>query len=171
MDKKSDSSFILWLLFLFSFTNSSAGASPQIERLAGVYKFQTEALNWKERGRSSKNIENILEIVPYGNDQIYFRIRAESPTDGKICGIWAVAAEAQSGFLSHYSEDGKEFEISLAVSNEKLTFSWGAEKPVYAANCPSIKFPISKRKKIRYMHKILESRQYKEAINKVKKLK
>jgi hypothetical protein len=150
-------------LILFSCANLAFPLPA--EEIPGAYRFQTKS---RVPDRPTPNIENILEIIPYKGDNIYFRMTLENEL-GRVCGLWGIARKKGDSFVFEYQseyEKGKTFPVSIVLASDKITVAHDVNAAdIYLNNyCPEAAFPRSSRRKITYMKKILNSRQYLEAV-------
>lgn len=156
----------LMLIFLFEKAGFSSESfkSSNSSSLFGVYKFKEEAINWKDRGRENDIIEQILEIVPYQKDRIYFRFSYEDPLRPKLYGFWGIAVMNSNGFIYKYLEDNKVYTFQISKQGSDVELRWVGEIPSFYEWHPVITFPYAKQRPIKYLNKIFQSRQYKEAV-------
>lgn len=149
------------LVLLLSATISFA-ADPN--SIAGVYKYQFK--NGTVDGGKYQS-ENILEIVPYGADAIYFRTSLDF-YNGHVCGLSGIAHPADQGFIFEEKEDHCEF--TLQVDDDgKITFH-DKDMQCKQSSCgmrgayEGITFKPSQKRPIRYMARLKQSREYRAAV-------
>ncbi len=156
---------------------NSATASQIIKKIEGVYKERFEnALVSGEKYQS----EDIIEIVPYSSDSIYFRISLQF-YNGHSCGIYGIAKYNENAFIYKSGDEQTEQRIcTLKISadenalriTDRLTPTSASTCSAYCGARGSLgKYDVSldNKRKIRYMPIILKSRQYTEAVDEHKK--
>ncbi|MBR7747082.1 hypothetical protein [Undibacterium baiyunense] len=156
---------------------NTATSSQVIKKIEGVYKERFEnALVSGEKYQS----EDIIEIVPYSADSIYFRISLQF-YNGHSCGIYGIAKYSENTFIYRSGDEQTEQRIcTLKISadekalriTDRLTQTSASTCSAYCGARGSLgKYDVSldKKRKIRYMPIILKSRQYTEAVDEHKK--
>ncbi|MEA2165577.1 MAG: hypothetical protein QOK37_3704 [Thermoanaerobaculia bacterium] len=142
-------------------------AAFAIKRIEGVYKtrFANSTVH-QEKFES----ENILEIVSYTSDKIYFRVHLEF-YNAHLCDLQGIALY-EDGLFVFRSSDGPETEsCTLAIhpgrngvtledvgGNCKVA-SCGARGGYQGAG-----FPMSSRRAIRYLKRLRASKEYTETV-------
>lgn len=162
---------------------STAAAVKNIE---GVYKerFMNAIITpGKQAGEQDTfyQAENILEIVPHDEAHIYFRVRLHY-YNGHTCSLYGMARHEGDSFVFRSPEDaldgGERCTLSITRSGDAITLN-DRVSPISGATCKSecgargslsnISIPMKARRPIRYMERILNSRQYKHAVEQLAK--
>jgi hypothetical protein len=142
-------------------------AAAAIKRLEGVYKTRFANSTVHDEKFIS---EDILEIVPYDADKIYFRLHLEF-FNAHLCDIFGIAPFEDGSFVFHgpasVSEEPCKLTISAVGKSISIdddggncrSYSCGARGGYHDAG-----FPISSRREIRYLKVLKASREYAEAI-------
>jgi len=150
-----------------------AKAAEAIKRIEGVYK--TRFANSTVHDEKFLS-EDILEIVSYDTDKIYFRLHLEF-FNAHICDLFGIATYEEGSFVFHgpagVSEEPCKLAISIADRSIKLDdaggncrqYSCGARGGYSGAG-----FPLSSRREIRYLKLVKASREYAEAITEFEEL-
>lgn len=153
---------------------NTQSASSKIKSIEGVYKYRF--VNEYADGEKYES-EDIVEIVGYSPDAIYFRVELKF-ANAHSCGIYGIAKYSEGSFIykeKHgaisgsactvkISADAKELKITDAIDeNSASTCSYhcGAR-----GSLGNYKIDIKKKRKIRYLPIIFESNQYKAAVDK-----
>ncbi|MEA2235507.1 MAG: hypothetical protein QOC81_231 [Thermoanaerobaculia bacterium] len=144
-----------------------ARAAAAIKRIEGVYK--TRFVNSTVREEKFLS-EDVLEIVPYAADKIYFRLHLEF-FNGHTCDLFGIATYEDGSFVFHgpagVSDEPCKLAISIAGRRIKLNdiggncrqYSCGVRGGYSGAG-----FPLTSRREIRYLKLIEASREFAEAI-------
>lgn len=151
-------SLILCLALLLGATGSLA-ADPR--SLAGVYKYQFD--NGTIDGDEYRS-ENILELVPHGHRALYFRTELDF-YNGHRCSLYGIAHPVKEGF--EFREDSCRF--ILKPRNGNITFEdvEGECRNEYCGargGFSGVEFTAAQKRPIRYMKRLLRSREYRAAI-------
>jgi hypothetical protein len=137
-----------------------------IDDIAGVYKHQ-----FKEGMVDGPDYmaEDVLEIVKLSSSQAYIRTRLMF-YNGHICAIYGIAKVDGDALVYRASQDGGEkCVLTLRRAGDRIVFSDNdlACKRVYCGSRGEFdakEFAVSNRRPIRYMKRLLASREYGEAI-------
>jgi hypothetical protein len=152
---------------------NSATASQIIKKIEGVYKNRFE--NGLVSGEKYQS-EDIIEIMPYSTDSIYFRISLQF-YNGHSCGIYGIAKYRDNAFIY---KSGDEQTCTLKISSDenalritdRLTPTSVSTCSAYCGARGSLSnydIGVAKKRKIRYEAIILKSKQYTEAVEENKK--
>jgi hypothetical protein len=139
-----------------------------LQRLSGVYKRRHKYSDWA----GPREIENILELVPVSRDAAY--IRAELyPASRDSCGVAGIFAFRNiGGFVLQDDAKAGACLLTVSVKDGALSFS----DPT--GNCQTFcahhgswdeTFDLKLRREIRYMPRLLVSREYQGAITRYEK--
>ena len=158
----------------------SAGSSHErelssldvIENIEGVYKHRfTNSLVTGEKYQS----EDIVEIVRYSSDAIYFRVKLAF-YNGHGCGIYGIAKYSEGAFVykDSFSSDPKEICTLKVIPGQKVLSITDTVDENVQSTCSrycgargsltDYEIEMEKKRKIRYMPIILKSVQYLEAV-------
>ena len=138
------------------------GATPlSLDGIAGVYKFTDHG-----NGRDGEyRHENVLEIVKTSRNQAY--IRAHLAFDeGRLCGVWGVATvEGDALVYRPRRIAGGPCVLTLKKIGNHIVFGDAGDlcqMNFCGANTrlEGIGFALSSRQPLRYMKRLLASRQY-----------
>jgi hypothetical protein len=153
-------SFRLLRLILLTSLLSTSSPAVSNDSIEGVYKE-----NGGTRPREDSNIENILEIVKYSDHGYYFRLHSELATTGCICDLWGIAQKRGKSFVW----TGKEHDgchLSLTPTRESILLKREMGPCCDHCSGPVIPdFRRTHRRPIRYLDKLRNSRQFKEAVS------
>ena len=143
-------------------------ANVNIDVLAGVYKktFQNGNI---DGGKYQS--EDILEIVKISPTTAYVRTHLEF-FNGHVCNIWGVAKVEGDGLVYHRetNSQGKPCLLSMKVQAGKVTLD-DKDGACAIGTCGNrgmyngTAFELKKRRAIRYMSVLMNSDQYKDAID------
>ena len=147
---------------------ASIGGRPDLDRLAGVYKHRA-APGFNQRSRDAG--EDILEIVKLTDRTAYFRVHTE---DGEhICAIHGVA-ELTPDSLTYKSvhSDPSPCTLKLRSSRDGVVLDdvgsscsrWNCGAGADLGTGDRVNFRFSEKRQIRYMPRLLQSREYAEAM-------
>jgi hypothetical protein len=153
-------------------SGSVKGVSPTVpldfSKLTGMYRYSFK--NGFAGGNKDEEYmaTNILELVPYDKDSMYFRAKL-SFFNGHTCGISGIA-ERDGARLTYYdTTDGNGCVLHVVPTLTSITLddptgqcrmmSCGARGGYGSEN-----FSPKRRKKITYMSKLLNSPQYQDAV-------
>ena len=141
-------------------------AATAIKRIEGVYKHRFANSTVQDEHFQS---EDILEIVPYGSDKIYFRILLEF-YNGHTCDLLGIAKYEDGAFV--YRGPAGDTDIcvlAIRTGRKDVTLddvggnckkaSCGARGGYQGAG-----FPLSSRRAIRYMARLRASKEYANAV-------
>lgn len=146
------------------------GFAADSDSIFGVYK--NSFLNRDAGGRSFKS-EDILELVKVTDRTAYFRIHLEF-YNGHICAMAGVA-ERHGNDLTYRSSDtdshGNHCVLEIKRSDKALELDEGTSlSTCQELNCgvngsfKGTSFDLSRRRDIRYMARLLKSREYADAL-------
>lgn len=147
-------------------TAALAGASLSIASIAGVYKnhFRNGTVDGGEYLS-----ENVLEIVELSPTQAYLRAHMEF-YNGHLCAFWGVARLEGDALVYRPSwNNDKPCVLSLRRKGDSVLMG-DPEDACWANFCgmrgrlEGARFALSSRRPIRYMKRLLASREYGEAI-------
>jgi len=143
-------------------------ANVNIDVLAGVYKktFQNGNI---DGGKYQS--EDILEIVKISPTTAYVRTHLEF-FNGHVCNIWGVAKVEGDGLVYHRetNSQGKPCLLSVKVQAGKVTLD-DKDGACAIGTCGNrgmyngTAFELKKRRVIRYMDVLVNSDQYKDAVD------
>jgi hypothetical protein len=143
-------------------------ANVNIDVLAGVYKktFQNGNI---DGGKYQS--EDILEIVKISPTTAYVRTHLEF-FNGHVCNIWGVAKVEGDGLVYHRetNSQGKPCLLSMKVQAGKVTLD-DKDGACAIGTCGNrgmyngTAFELKKRRVIRYMDVLVNSDQYKDAVD------
>ena len=149
----------------------AASSMPlQLSGIAGVYKTQHHINVVMGTGEPDEDVavEDILEIVPTDSSHAYLRTHLVFE-NGHICGVWGIAT-LEDGALVYRPHDNVEGPCTLRLTQEgsQIVFhdADGACKIDYCGARGTLDgpaFPLSARRPIRYMKRLLASPQYSQA--------
>jgi hypothetical protein len=144
-------------------SKTTASAAETIKRIEGVYKNRFANSTVQDEHFES---EDILEIVSYSANAIYFRVHLEF-YNGHTCDLYGVAAYENSGFVFHGTSDVSDAICNLTIRAEGgnvtlddvgsncRTYSCGARGGYH-----DVSFPIKSRREIKYMKRLKASHEY-----------
>jgi hypothetical protein len=143
-------------------------ANVNIDALAGVYKKSFQ--NGNIDGGKYRS-EDILEIVKISPTTAYVRTHLEF-FNGHVCSIWGVAKVEGDGLVYHgeINSQGKPCLLSVKVQAGKVTLD-DKDGACAIGTCGNrgmyngTAFELKKRRAIRYMSVLMNSDQYKDAID------
>ncbi len=143
-------------------------ANVNIDVLAGVYKktFQNGNI---DGGKYQS--EDILEIVKISPTTAYVRTHLEF-FNGHVCNIWGVAKVEGDGLVYHSetNSQGKQCLLSVKLQGGKVTLD-DKDGACAIGTCGNrgmyngTAFELKKRRVIRYMDVLVNSDQYKDAVD------
>lgn len=150
--------------------------SDFINRIAGVYKY-TSKINFYEGPNADPQytqpeLENILEIVPYNKEAVYFRIHTYFD-NAHVCSLYGIANALDKTTLRYESKGSyDQCVLNIKFSGNKIVFS-DPNSSCREMSCGARggydrddRFQMKQKLKIRYMKLLLNSREYKEAVAK-----
>jgi hypothetical protein len=171
------------LLFLLALPAAASAPSPAkaMHELAGVYKHRftngritpgKQPMEADEHYRA----EDIVEIVPHDATHIYIRARFEF-YNGHLCAISGMARQEENAFVFHdpepSSDGGPPCTLRISKSKQSLRLT-DRPYPGGAASCRAycgvrgslsdVAVEMKSRRPIRYLNRIVQSRQYRKAI-------
>jgi hypothetical protein len=148
---------------------ATAGAAEvNIDNLAGVYK---KAFKNSNIGGDTYTSEDILEIVKVTPKAAYVRAHFEF-FNGHVCNIWGMA-KVEGGALVYRGDtnaQGKPCVLSVKTANGKIMLG-DLEGACAIATCGArgmyngASFALKARRPIRYMDVLLDSDEYKDAVD------
>jgi hypothetical protein len=149
-------------------TTAFAAARLDIDSIAGVYKQRFE--NGLVTGETYES-ENVVEVVKVSPTAAYVRADLEF-YNGHQCAIRGIAKLEGDALVYRPTERIEGFgpcELSLSVKDGKLAFGDkdGACRSYYCGargGFDGIAFPLASRRTIRYMPRLLASREYAAAM-------
>ena len=148
-------------------TVALAADALSVDSIAGVYKV-SHTLTAVDA--PSYTAEDVLEIVKVSPQRAYIRTRLYF-TNGHQCSLLGVA-NLRGNMLTYSTRDdptGDVCELSLRVENGRVVFH-DKDNKCMQHNCgmrgsfEGIGFPLSSRREIRYLPRLLASREYKGAL-------
>jgi hypothetical protein len=144
----------------------AAASHLDLRKLAGVYKTRfPDALVTGEKYQG----EDILEIVPISGSKAYIRVHIDA-YNGHICDISGLARSENGALVLRGDADPPPCELTIAPEGQSLLLSDpnGACRMAYCGargGFDGEKFDLSGRRPIRYMKRLVASRQYREALS------
>jgi hypothetical protein len=152
---------------------SSKEEAVDLRKVTGVYRIPVKIETVDD---GSIAAEDILEIVQYSKASAYIRSRLHF-YNGHVCNVWGIA-EASGSSLVYRSQDDDNSSCQLTVTPDKNRIV--LDDPT--GNCrvtrcgarggfSSASFSMSRRRNIKYMDRILQSSQYREAVEEYARLK
>jgi hypothetical protein len=146
-------------------------AGLDIDKVTGVYK---KAFRNGDTSGEKYTSENILEIVKLSPTTAYFRVHLEF-FNGHLCEESGVARVKDRALVYHgeVNTEGKQCVLSFQLVKGKMTLGdeGGACR---AGTCGArggydfVEFDMKRRRSIRYMKRLLNSEEYKAAIEEFK---
>jgi hypothetical protein len=170
------------LAFGFFFSTAAASAdsasSQLIAQMQGVYKhrFANAAIAGPGKPDESYQSEDIVEIVRYDDERIYFRAELEF-YNGHSCSISGIAKYEQGHFIYHDKQAPMPGEppctmsISTSGGQLNLTDRVNDSASCHPGHCGArgslsdYKIATSAKRKIRYMDRLKASNEYKQAVD------
>ncbi len=147
---------------------ASIGGRPDLDRLAGVYKHRAAPGLSQKTGRAGADI---LEIVKLSEQTAYMRVHTE---DGEhICGFHGVADMTQDALVyTGVRNDGSSCTLKLRSSRDGVVLDdvggscsrWNCGVGAGLGTGDRVKFKFAEKRPIRYTPRILQSREYAEAV-------
>ena len=146
---------------------TSKNAVATIKRIEGVYKTRFANSTVHDEHFTS---ENILEIVPYDGDKIYFRVHLEF-YNAHLCDLVGIAVYEGGKFVFRIPNDVLADSCELAISQAGgdivledvggncKTYSCGARGGFQGSG-----FPMKARREIKYMKLLKASHEYADAV-------
>lgn len=144
------------------------GGRPDLDRLAGVYKHRA-APGFDQKAGSAG--EDILEIVKLSDQRAYIRIHTE---DGEhICGFHGVADLASDALVyTSVRDEGSPCTLKLRSSRDGIVLDdvgggcsrWNCGAGADLGTGDRVNFKVGEKREIRYLQRILQSREYAEAV-------
>lgn len=169
------------MLLALPAAGSELAAAKAMNEIAGVYKHRfTNALitPGKQAMEADEHYqaEDIVEIVPYDATHIYLRARFEF-YNGHLCAISGMARYEDNAFVLHDPEPaydaGPPCTLTISKSKHALLIT-DRPHPGDAASCraycgvrgslSAVAVEMKSRRPIRYLNRIVQSRQYRKAI-------
>jgi hypothetical protein len=161
---------LLPLLALVVLPSMASAAAPDLDQAAGVYKHRFA--NGDVQGDKYTS-EDVFELVKLSPKTAYFRIHSEF-FNGHICDLWGVAdlmpdALTYFGPLD-YDKQPCVLKFTASAKGLKVDDVNGACR---AMNCGErggfssggdVSYPFAARRPIRYMPRLLASKEYKQAV-------
>lgn len=154
---------LLMLSVLVAAPAQATEPDPALAAIAGVYKHRFQ--NGTVQGDKYES-ENILEIVPTGPDQAYFRTHLEY-FNGHSCDLYGIA-DWHDGAL-HFQDkpqgDYPACRLRLEVKDGNIVFVDDPDAPCRNDYCGArgsfdLDFKASEKRRIRYMDRLLASEEY-----------
>jgi hypothetical protein len=158
-------------------------ALQAMERITGVYKhrFMSGVIVPGTDKDEPYQAEDVIEIVPYDHEHVYVRVHLDF-YNGHSCGIYGMARFEDGVFVYRSSmpplEDNPACTLKVGEKDGALTLT-DRPFPDSARTCEaycgarrSLNYEIGmdKRRPIRYLERLIASRQYKEAIDELHRL-
>lgn len=165
----------LVLLGLMAVASPARGAeqvaSRDVAALEGAYRVRFS--NASASGQRYVS-ENVLEIVPHDARSAYVRVRLEF-FNGHTCTLWGIArvAEGKLVYQQQGSRDEGACQVEVMLKGGDVVLD-DVLAPDGAHTCRSHcgargsmsgKWPYATRRPIRYMKRLLESREYRAAVD------
>jgi hypothetical protein len=141
-------------------------AAETIKRIEGVYKNRFANSTVQDEHFQS---EDILEIVSYSANAIYFRVHLEF-YNGHTCDLSGIAAYENGSFVFHGTSDVSDAICKLTIKADSgnvtlddvggncRTYSCGARGGYH-----DVSFPIKSRRVIKYLKRLTASHEYADA--------
>jgi hypothetical protein len=187
---KSTSSAIVFCALAFVLSGAAAQATSQssqdlMQRIAGVYKQRfTSATITPGKAPGEADVpypaEDVVEILPFDENHVYVRVHLDF-YNGHTCGISGIARYEGDAFVYHDPApplDGyPQCAFKVGLEKGKLSIT-DRQTPDGLSSCSQYcgvrgslthSFGIDKRRTIRYVDRIKNSRQYKRAIEDLNK--
>ncbi|NML60235.1 hypothetical protein HHL21_03870 [Massilia sp. RP-1-19] len=173
--------FLVLMAFAVHAAAADTSPAPAMKNIQGVYKerFMNGHIGpGDQTGKKDTFIpaENILEIVRYNDEHIYFRVRRHY-YNGPICSLYGMARHEGASFVFRDPEEGFEGRerctLTITPSADEITLNDRVSTTSGStcwnhcgvnASLSDISVPMKLRRPIRYMERILNSRQYKQAV-------
>ncbi|MBC3883267.1 hypothetical protein H8K35_18065 [Undibacterium sp. LX40W] len=184
MQNKFKSSFSLVIALVCFYISSACLASDNtskpsdlIRKIEGVYKHRFG--NGLVSGEKYQS-EDIVEIVSYSEDAIYFRASLQF-YNGHTCGISGIAKFSNDAFVyqsDKYQTEQKVCTLKISSNNgslnltDRINAESSSSCSAYCGARGSLAnydISLAKKRNIRYMPLILKSRQYVEAVEEYQK--
>ena len=136
-------------------------ANKLIARLEGVYKTQ---FNNEDVSGEKYRSEDVLEIVRVAKNAIYFKVHVDF-SNGHSCGLFGKAIYSEIGQLA-FKVNECSGTIGIDGDDIRLDDRGGTCKAYCGArgSISDTHFPLSKKRVIRYMKSLKDSKDYKDAI-------
>jgi hypothetical protein len=142
-----------------------------IEQVAGVYKMSPTRFAFGSP--KTFDSEDILEIVPFDDQSAYVRMKLDFG-DGITGDIYGIATYAPPGTLV-YDNTWSKWRAATSTSGDEhcaIKYVWSEETITTQANgckdyhglMDGIQFPRAKRATIRYLARLKNSREFKDAL-------
>jgi len=168
---------LISLLSINSNSNEYSGSPLDIiQDLEGVYKFQfANRIVTGEKYQS----EDIIEIVKYSDDAIYFRVKLNFENEHR-CNIYGIAKYDNGSFIYREKSSGLSQQVcTLKISTEnnylKLSDLNGDSGSTCISYCSArgslsgYQTSLERKRKIRYMPIILKSVEYQSSVDEYNK--
>jgi hypothetical protein len=147
-------------------SSNKTPAAAVIKRIEGVYKRRFANSTVQEEHFES---EDILELVPYGSDKVYFRVHLEF-YNGHTCDLLGIAKYEDGAFVYRGpAGDTDVCVLTMRAGKKDLTLddvggncksaSCGARGGYHGAG-----FPLTSRRAIRYMARLKAGKEYANAV-------
>jgi hypothetical protein len=160
--------FSLTLALAGTASAASIGGRPDLDRLTGVYKHRAAPGFDQKSGRAGADI---LEIVKLSDHTAYLRVHTE---DGEhICGLHGVADITPDALVyTGVRDDGPSCTLKLRSSRDGVVLDdvggscsrWNCGVGADLGTGDRVNFKFAERRQIRYLPRILYSREYAEAV-------
>jgi hypothetical protein len=148
------------------------GERFDLDKIVGVYR---HPLKVETVDDGIVPMENILEIVRYGETSAYMRTRLHF-TNGHLCGLFGIA-EVEGDQLVYRSASERDTSsqciLALTIGSGTIVFEDKAECQLHCGfrgGFTSAEFKRSHRRPIAYLDRIRKSRQYQEAVEEYERL-
>ena len=146
------------------------GTTPDLDRAAGVYKH--DFANGDVSGDKYKS-EDVFELVKLSPKTAYFRIHSEF-FNGHVCDIWGVA-DLMPDALTYFGPANMDKQpcVLKFTADAKGLHVFDVDGACRAENCgerggfgsgSDVSYPFAARRAIRYMPRLLASKEYKSAV-------
>ena len=154
---------LLALPILLATPVNATEPDPALAAIAGVYKHRFQ--NGTVQGDEYQS-ENILEIVPTGPDQAYFRTHLEY-FNGHTCDLYGIAdwRDGALHFQDRATEGYPACRLRLEVKDGNIVFVDDPDVPCRNDYCGArgsfnLDFKAGEKRRIRYMDRLLASTEY-----------
>lgn len=176
-------------LIFAGLATASVAAEPAISEFAGVYKLSRDNGIVNGTDKDGEPIiekytsEDILEIVPYGDDSFYFRKETQF-FNAHSCSIYGIAKRTSANtyaFDDHGNEPEMRCQMQASISADKIEFKDVTPRDTslkYQAGCHYYcgarglvddEWDRTRRREIRYTPRLKNSIQYRSAVESFEK--
>jgi hypothetical protein len=139
-----------------------------LQKLAGVYKnsFETEVIVADGPKNRLVKLEDIVEIVPVGEMDLYFRIDLNF-YNAHSCHIYGIAHREEEGFVYRQSSYDQNCALLITTQNNNLLVDDNETCNQYCGARGSLSkytTPMTRKRPIRYLDRLRKSDEYRDAI-------